>query len=315
VGSFGVRAEPTTCRSYSWREHFKRGEIQSWHERCTDRPYQEIPTVRFTSIALVLPLLLTACPRNRGANDEPLSQQEAQLALEEASAASGAEALMAANVEFTTNFTIGEAVREAAEELRDFIRTQLPCADVALHDATLSIEYGVNGGNCQYRGQTFSGGSSVRVERNSDDQVIVHHEWTDLSNGVVMLNGTADVTWDFAAKERHVVHQSEWTHLASGRTGVGEGDRVQRALEGGVVEGISVDGSRSWTGSAGHWDLAIEGVEMRWSDPVPQAGSYTLVTPKDKALSLSFERVDEDTIAVTVAGPKRSFTFDVSKPD
>jgi hypothetical protein len=52
---------------------------------------------------------------------------------------------------------------------------------------------------------------------------------------------------------------------------------------------------------------------MRWDDPVPQAGSYTLVTPDDKTLSLSFSRVDTDTIGVTVEGPKRSFSFDVSK--
>jgi hypothetical protein len=37
------------------------------------------------------------------------------------------------------------------------------------------------------------------------------------------------------------------------------------------------------------------------------------VTPDDKTLSLSFSRRDADTIAVTVEGPKRSFTFDVSK--
>jgi hypothetical protein len=52
---------------------------------------------------------------------------------------------------------------------------------------------------------------------------------------------------------------------------------------------------------------------MRWTDPVPQAGSYTLTTPFEKSVSMSFGRVDDDTIRVTVAGPKREFSFTVSK--
>ena len=38
-----------------------------------------------------------------------------------------------------------------------------------------------------------------------------------------------------------------------------------------------------------------------------------LLTPKKKTLSLSFQRVDEDTIKVTVTNGKRSFDFDVTK--
>ena len=63
----------------------------------------------------------------------------------------------------------------------------------------------------------------------------------------------------------------------------------------------------------GTWDLAIDGVEMRWADPVPQAGSYSLSTPFDKLVSMSFARVDEDTIRVTVASGQRDFAFTVSK--
>jgi len=270
--------------------------------------------VRYAHAAVFVSLILTACPKNRDRVDEGLARQEAELALEEARAASEAEALLAANVEIFTNFTLGSAVRDAADELGRFIRTQLPCVEVTLEASTLTVEYGVNPGSCEYRGQKFSGSSSVTVERNSDDEVVVHHEWNDLSNGRILLNGTAEVTWDFAAKERRVKHQTEWFHSVFERTWQGEGDRVQRALSGDLSEGIRVDGSRSWQGTRGNWDLAIEGVEMRWSDPVPQAGSYTLVTPDDEALSLSFARADADTITVTVTGPReRSFSFDVSK--
>ena len=65
--------------------------------------------------------------------------------------------------------------------------------------------------------------------------------------------------------------------------------------------------------SFGDQELAIGGGQVGGDDPVPQAGSYNLLTPKNKKLGLSFQRVDEDTIKVTVSNGKRSFNFDVSK--
>lgn len=260
---------------------------------------------------LVLPLLvLTGCPRDR---EDPLTLGEATAALEQASDAGQAEGLTSASVDISTNFTIGQAVKDGAAELKTFIGTQLPCAEVTLEDATLTVVYGAKAGNCTYRGHTFSGTHSISLERNDDAQVDVHHEWTDFSNGVVTLDGTADVTWNLADKTRRVKHESHWTHLKSGRTGTGTGDRLQSVLAGGLAEGIQVDGERTWDGDRGHWDLAIDGVQMRWTDPVPQAGSYTLTTPFEKTVSMAFDRVDDDTIKVTVTGPKREFSFSVSK--
>jgi hypothetical protein len=267
--------------------------------------------MKASTLVLVLPVLvLTGCPRDR---EEALTAGEATQALEQASDAGQAESLTSASVDISTNFTIGGAVEDAADELGTFIATQLPCAEIMLVNRTLTVEYGVNGGHCSYRGHTFSGQQSISVDRNEDSAVEVHHEWKSFSNGVVELDGTADVTWSFADKTRRVQHESQWKHLKSGRNGSGSGDRVQSALSGGVAEGIRVDGERSWDGERGHWGLAIDGVQMRWTDPVPQAGSYTLTTPFAKSVSMAFARVDDDTIKVTVAGPRRSFDFTVSK--
>ncbi len=52
---------------------------------------------------------------------------------------------------------------------------------------------------------------------------------------------------------------------------------------------------------------------MQWTDPVPQAGTYSLNTPYKKTVSMGFSRVDADTIRVTVAGPQHEFSFNVSK--
>ncbi len=263
--------------------------------------------MRITSlfIATGLTALLSGCQTR-------LTWREAKVAAEESALSSQAAALTASSIEIATDFTIGQAVEDAAAEIRSFIESQLPCAEITLSAGRLEVEYGVNEGNCTYRGHEFSGVHAIEVERNDEGQVVVQHEWTDLSNGVLEVSGTATVTWDFADPARHVVHELTWTRLSDGRTGHGSGERTQRPLDGDLRQGIVVAGSRTWRGESGTWTLAINDVEMRWVDPVPQAGSYSLDTPFDKSVRLTFERVDETTIQVTVKGPKNEFDFDVT---
>lgn len=260
---------------------------------------------RVAVAALALPL--TACPKDRG-DDAPLTLAEARDAADESTVESQVAALTASNVELSTSFTIGKAVEAAAEELGAFIGSQLPCADVRVSAGTVSVTYGAKPGACTYRGQTFRGSHTVRVARN-DGTIVVDHTWTDLSNGKVKVDGTAQVTWDLEDPRRRVVHDVTWTRTSDGKTGRGTGDRTQRPLAGGVSEGIQVDGSRTWQGSLGRWDLAIEGVQMRWADPVPQAGTYRLATPKGRSIALSFQRVDADSIRVTLTSGARKFQF------
>lgn len=263
--------------------------------------------MKYVAITCALGALLLACPRREGR----LTAAEARQALEESAAASQAEGLTAASVDLATGFTFGAGVEAAVSELRAFVGAQLPCAEVSVDGATLSVEYGV-AGSCMYRGHELSGTARITVSANAE-QVLVEHEWVDVSNGVVSLDGTATVTWDLAAETRRVVHATEWTSLRTGRVVSGEGDRLQRLLGGEAEQGIQVDGWRSWEGERGSWELAIDGVEMRWADPVPQAGGYTLSTPFGKTVSMTFERADADTIAVTVASGEREFEFTVSK--
>jgi hypothetical protein len=246
-----------------------------------------------------------------------LTREEAQQALEEVKVDSQAQALTADSVELSTNFTIGVAVDKAAGELKEFLASQLPCAETRLEvgsvqgSATLTIEYGANAESCSYRGHDWSGRHIVSVAKNEDDLVQVDHVWENFSNGKFSVDGTATVEWDLENRTRHVVHDAAWTRLSDGRSGEGSGDRVQRALEGGFSEGFAVDGSRHWSGKRGDWALGIDGVEMRWMDPVPQAGTYSLDTPFGKRIEAAFERVGATTIEVTLSGPKRSFDFRV----
>jgi hypothetical protein len=263
---------------------------------------------RTLTIVPVLLLSLAGCRRQ-----DALTSAEALEALEEMKTDTTAQALTSGTVEISTKFTIGDAVEKAAADLRAFIESQLPCASVTLSGHTLSVEYGVNG-VCLFNGNQFSGTHTVGISKNDADQVLVDHTWDSLSNGKVRVDGTATVTWDVNGLTdftRHVVHDLKWTRLSDGRTGEGTGDRVQTSLNGDITVGFTEDGQRSWEGRRGHWGLDISNLEVRWSDPVPQAGSLTLDTPFDKTVAASFDRVDATTIKVTLEGPNRSFDFNV----
>ena len=268
-------------------------------------------TAKPTVFILLLATVLVA-----GCNNDALTADEAKEAMDEIALSTQALNFTSSSEELVveTDFTIGEAVEAAAEEIRDFVVSQLPCAGITLQGATLTVQYGANAGSCVYNGHTFSGEHEISVERNEEAEVLVHHRWTDFSNGEITVSGSADVTWSLDDRSRHVVHELQWERLADGRTGTGSGDRVQKALEGGIREGISVDGTRAWESERGRWDLDIDNIEMRWVDPVPQAGRLELVTPfDDKSASLIFQRSDGSTIRVTFETGERSFKFMVKK--
>jgi hypothetical protein len=269
-------------------------------------------TFAFAGLA-ALALSLTACPKSGESSSSSVTVGEAQEGLTESAASSQATDLTASTIEISTNFTLGGAVESAAAELRSFIASQLPCADIQIAGATLTVKYGAKPGNCTYNGHTFSGESTVSVVKNGVGEVEVDHTWKDLSNGLMKVSGSAQVTWSAANKSRHVVHDLTWTRISDGRTGHGTGDRTQTALAQGVAEGIQIDGTRTWDGASGHWELSIQSVQFRWADPVPQAGKYVLLTPKGKSLAMSFARVDADTIQVTLSSGNRSFRFNVHR--
>jgi hypothetical protein len=264
------------------------------------------PLALATAAVLAIPAL-AGCPA------EGMTAAEAGAALEEVGIESQASQLTANTIEISTNFTIGQAVENAAGEIKSFVESQLPCAEVVLDKNTLSIEYGKNPGNCTYKGQTYSGTHSITVSKNDEGNVVVEHAWDQMKNQTVEVSGAATVTWSFKDPSRHVVHELTWTRLKDGRTGVGSGDVIQKPLSGGVIEGISVDGDRDWKGKTGDWALAINNVEVRWVDPIPQAGSYELTAPDGKTATLSFSRVDEDSIEATFVTGKSEHVFIVNK--
>jgi len=240
-----------------------------------------------------------------------LSAEEAREALDEASISSAAASLTAGSIDISTHFTIGGAVENVASDIRDFVHTQLPCARVTLVGARLTIEYGALPGICIYQGQTYAGTHVIDVMASSASQVMVEHTWTGLSNQTVSVTGSAMVTWNAADATRHASYSTTWTRASDGHTGTGTGDVTQSALSGGVLLGFAESGERTWRSAAGTWSLDIDRVQMRWIDPCPQSGTYTLTTPSSRHLTLSFTRTVPMTIRATIASGARSYDIDV----
>lgn len=252
-------------------------------------------------------VVLVACGACRPKED-PLTREEAQAALLATQLSNEAHALTYDVVEVTTGFTLGQAGAAAAENMRDFVKSQIPCATAELtEEKVLGIDFSARGGSCLWRGKTYTGRVEVQVDRVADGEIEITHGWIDLSDGKITVNGGASVVWNFSALSRHVTHSLTW----ESDRGAGEatGDRTQALLEGG---GFQVDGTRTWTGAQDKtWALSIEGVQMRAQDPVPQAGTYSLTAPDGQLLTLGFARVDETTIAVSIGNGDKDFTFNV----
>jgi hypothetical protein len=242
--------------------------------------------------------------------------QDAQQALEESSISSQADALLSDAVEISTHFSVGNAASVAASELASFVQSQLPCADIEQDGATLSIAYGAQAGDCSYHGHIFSGEQTLRIMRNAANEIAVHHEWVDFGDGRIQMNGSADVVWSSTTSRRHITHEITYQVLSGrfvGRSASVSGDRTQDPLAAGLAVGILIDGTRNWQNTRGDYTLDIDGVEMRWLDPVPQAGVYELTTPAGESFSLTFGRKDADSIQVSARSGTHEFSFIVNE--
>ncbi|MEZ4382558.1 MAG: hypothetical protein R3A79_14570 [Nannocystaceae bacterium] len=212
--------------------------------------------------------------------------------------------------EITTSFTIGGGVQEVLAEVKVFLESQAPCSTVEIVDNTLTMDFGSLDDSCTYKNHTYAGVVTIAVAVEGD-ATVVDHTYADFTNGVITMNGSKVVT--YSEQSRRVVADYEFANK-DGDTFDTTSDRTQTLLDEaeGLAGGIVINGARLWSGPSGAWTLDIDDVEVRWVDPVPQSGVYSLLTPKDKTITMSFERVDADTIAVIVDGGRNSRTYHVT---
>lgn len=252
-----------------------------------------------------------ACTAGTGCDFEGrMTLAELREALEESVVQGQARTMENDIVEITTSFTIGGAVEDILAEVKAWAESQAPCSTVTRSEQTLTIDFGGLEDECEYNGHTYAGIITTTFEV-TGDEVLVQHVYEGFTNGDLVLDGTADVTWGGGAR-RVVTNLSFSTDDANLDV---QADRTQTLIDAelGLAGGIEINGERDWQGQAGDWHLDIDGVQVRGEDPVPQDGSYVLTTPADKDVTMTFERLDEDTIEVRLIGPRRERIFHVSK--
>lgn len=251
---------------------------------------------------------------------DELTAEEAKTALEQAAYATQVGALQADFGEISTSFTIAEGVEQAAQNLRDFWKSQAPCADVQLQGLTVTVQWGVKGAGCPWRGKTWTGTTATTLETIAQGQVRVRHDWIAFGDGIWSVSGTDTVTWQSNAGQASSGLQrsstASWTATGvapqvAGKVLSGTHTITHQLVDPaqGLAAGVRIDGQRVWTTEQGSWTLKVSGIEARGADPVPQAGRYTLTNPDNKAISMSFARVDATRIRVEVSWGKHQFAF------
>lgn len=212
-------------------------------------------------------------------------------------------------IELTTSFTLGQGVEAAAEEIRAFVASQVPCSTVTVEPGQVSIDFGDLSDACVYRGRTYAGVVTVSVELTGDGAHVTHL-YEGFTGGRVIMDGTADVHWNDGT--RHIVTDFDFTR--DERTTEVDSDRTQTfsACPDADAVCVHIEGDRHWVNERGEWDMTIEDIQARSIDPVPESGRYTVVNPDDREIGLSFSRVDGNTIRVTLSGGRRDFTLDVT---
>lgn len=252
-----------------------------------------------------------------GCQSEEMSGIEALDALAEVNRSSRGEVAVGDVIEVSTDQTIGDRVEAGAERIADFWESQAPCSEVTVEGAKVTIDYGTLDDNCTFEGQTYAGVNTHEVVSLERGSLEVGHDWSGFTNGDVAVDGGATVTWtgDDATRRVETVHT--WTDNEGNVVEV-TGDHVQGPLDvdedgpawTGWIGGITMEGTRDWTHVGDErdgevWALDMDGLELRWIDPAPQAGVVTVINPDGKELAITYSRVDDTTIQAVLSGLRR----------
>lgn len=252
-------------------------------------------------------LVVAVCGAAGCFDTEEMGILEALDALEQVSRSGAGDEATTDVIEVSTDFTIGGALADAAATIASFWESQAPCATVTLADAVLTVDYGDLGDTCLWNGHTYAGVTTVTVRSTTPGELEVDHDWNAFSNGDVTVDGGAVVTWSGNDWTRHVVtDHTVVLHTEDDAVIDVHGDHVSGRIDDGLPvwkSGFTLDGDRTWTTEDGEeWTLTMEGLELMLLDPAPQTGSIAVIAPNGKTLTITYARVDDDTISATLSG-------------
>ena len=263
---------------------------------------------RIPTTALVL-LFATGCERTY------MTHAEAVEALDQTAASSRGEQATNETIEISTDFTIGAALEAAAEQFAAFWDSQQDCTTTTLEGATVTVDFGDLNDDCDFEGHHYGGIAQITVDSTEPGELQVTHDWFELNNGDVRVNGGAVVDWSGEEQTRHVQTEHTWTDLEDGTTVDVLGDHIQGWIDEDlrIWGGITMEGTRDWSTGDGDWHIDMTDLEIRLQDPVAQDGLITLVNPDGRELTLEHERIDDRTIRITIEGTREPLIFDINQ--
>ncbi len=263
-------------------------------------------------------ILVTACtvlPAGAGCLGNGMTRMEMRAAVQQVVESGQVQQLENGIVEITTDFTIGDAVQQVRDRIAEVLAACGQTTVTAMDDVSIRIDFGPASDPCAFDGQKYSGVVDLVIAREGE-VLTVEHDYQDLSNGTYTLNGDKTVTWTSEGGDRvvrDIVSSVGWTGPNGPVEHTSERTMTFSDFLGAPEAPITIDGGHRWTRDGDTWDLDVNAVELRLVDPVPQDGSYVLTVPSGREGTLSFERVDEDTIAVRFQTGLRSRTFHVTR--
>jgi hypothetical protein len=262
-----------------------------------------------TATLFGLLLLTTACERDY------MTTAEALHALDQTAASARGEQATNEPIEISTDFTIGAALEAAAEQFAAFWDSQQDCTTTTIEGATVTIDFGELDDDCDFQGHHYGGVAQVTVDSTDPGELQVTHDWFELNNGDVRVDGGAVVDWSGNDQTRHVYTEHTWTDLADGTEVDVVGDHIQGWIDEDLRlwGGITMEGTRDWTSEEGDWHIDMNNLEIRLQDPVAQAGQIALTDPEGRTLTLEHERLDERTIRITLEGTRQPLVFDINQ--
>lgn len=230
------------------------------------------------------------------------------------------------------------------ETAMEFWETQSPCSTLEIIDDALVLDFGVLEDECTFHEHTYAGITTIRMEM-ADDQLTIVFENQGLTNGVVTIDGTVERV---IVGDRHTVtaeltttrdvSECEGRGWSQGQ-GRGRGQTQGQSQsqgpydmpEDGLVttdvsaqfeyspldadqgyqSGFVVDGQSTRQAHRGELAATVAGIEIVYGEMVPQAGQRVMNTPHGDTVTLTFSRIDEQTIGVHVQGPMGEREFEV----
>ena len=248
-----------------------------------------------------------------------LDARDVYAIVDEVDVAARAEALVEPTLLLASGFgNNASSPEDAATRLTDAL-TDAPCITTVRDGASVSIVYSVAEYGCDisptlYAVLALSGQQTVTYVQADGASTTIDHAWKGVTNGYLTVDGAARVTTAATAygSSQHLVNALAWVRASDGKSGHGQDDRTSPTSSSMGQQVPPPTGLRTWESDAGSWEMRSIDARMQSANAgIPFIGTYAIVTPEMRALTLSIAD-DSNGARMTLTDGNRSYSFGLS---